>query len=758
MQRDKTWVAVNRRPDHSPSVQDCYTAVLSALTQMEEPLDESIRIPDTIIFSHSGWRWFHYNPSTGTLTQKPNQLCTTEKIIQALSAPQFLTPEAAAEGSDERRDIVACFMQDIRDAKGLLTGIEYLTAASLEQFFLTGPKKKLGVLQRFVYPELCHGTDFINSEYLFHWNPVESVEIERRISRFALDRPNTHPSLKANVNPAIYIQGKINSATSSFSPSDSKCVSERVDADEALETTAASLCDYVATALESVRKLSLTKEGRGVSRMTLRASFSHDGGYLCLLGVSNIRFPGDSCNAELTFDLIPPAWSLEEGQDNRSFSTLSRPTSARNSQQFKPGFGPQADEIGDDFSDDGERQGGSQRRRSPHRRAYEDEAPVTRATPLPPQTEFPCPNCSRLFDKGYFTSLRYKTILHEVSEKAKKSRQALDGLIPEVKPVVKNRKHGDPPPPRPKSARTAASIAGVRAVPDDAPCFDEQPSWAEIPVVLRKLNINLPELARRKIWLERSVHICKDCATSFGHPDGEPPAEVKDQSAVRERESSNISRSTTSRPQSARNRVILDSTGIADRLVLTDLQKHHRQIRRVEREKYEMREVIEEVKAGSPEYKTDEKDLAIIERHLQNLALRPDPVIQGTSPDVSLSDMLQNELLASLNAICRKGIEKTNEMKPKGAPSGFWAPFPTPRVPMNLRYLDPETIQRDRDAMAGVLEGRTLSYNTLGGRWDHLTFARLGRAEQELLVQIVGADRDRPMDGRGYQGHDDGAE
>ena len=198
----------------------------------------------------------------------------------------------------------------------------------------------------------------------------------------------------------------------------------------------------------------------------------------------------------------------------------------------------------------------------------------------------------------------------------------------------------------------------------------------------------------------------------------------------------------------------MDDSGIVDKIVTTDLQKYHRQLRRTERDKREMREVIEEVRSGSPRGRSHELDEKFVEDALESFSIDPnDPITCGSTPDVPLSVMLMNELYHTMNKTCAKAVSSMEETRFKKLPSGFNAPFQTPVVLMDVRGLDNIAVREEREKHSGTGRGREVAFSTLGV--DAATFSRLKLSEKTLLVEIVGLDRDRPVDGDDF--YDEGS-
>lgn len=156
-------------------------------------------------------------------------------------------------------------------------------------------------------------------------------------------------------------------------------------------------------------------------------------------------------------------------------------------------------------------------------------------TRMAPTDTFACPNCDALCHKGGLARVPYSFMIDKFMDAHKHRQRA---KTTDLEPM-------------------------------------EEGYWAALPAVLRKANADVATMASSKAWRMRSVGLCDECRAAMGYThealdDVEPKYNTKNKKEMPK----------LSPPLCTRSDVI-------DGFVTTNLQVHHRALRRVERSKFQ---------------------------------------------------------------------------------------------------------------------------------------------------------------------------
>lgn len=320
-----------------------------------------------------------------------------------------------------------------------------------------------------------------------------------------------------------------------------------------------------------------------------------------------------------------------------------------------------------------------------------------------------CPNCGRSFDdRG--VSVPFTAITKYAQKTSRSARRELETLMPPtVAPLPRKCRDGRTVLlPKPTSVRCASDVEVVAALDKSSACFQRGHKWADLPPVLRRLNVPLEELGSRAVWHDRSITLCQGCALMFGVASVQPEQQAT------------VQRVHEDPPLCTKSEVI-------DQIVLSDLQAQHRKSRRAERAKFEMRQVVQQCRDSIASPSAEVRDSAFAETLLDGFCCDDAPI---TADDAPPSLSLCNELFASMSKACAVPPEPelgavVSRLKKSGGSNEI------PRPPVQV-----QTTQTSDAASTG---DTNTAYGTLARQ--SFTFSQLRRAEQRLIVRFVGADK-----------------
>lgn len=705
----RTWVALHRRSDADLPVQVCFDNVFTAL--LGRSLGAGIAIPETVIFGHIEHRYFHYDAGTGTVQCTPSSLTTTRAIVEAFvgDVPPGL----------EHSRIVAVWYSERKDTRGMIVAAEYFTASALVSFFDSGERRKMGVLQRFVYPRLRKGTQDVNNELVAHWASGGDVEVQRFFASASnrLDAGDIHPTLRATVLPPVAVVGKVAAMTLPLAPADiAGPHAEAVEVPTFLQHVG-GLCGRVQSWLEAasdhkhhVRTFTaLLKFGREDSQLyfcgllALRLSFGPSFELVKVPRPSASRPRIESANAE--FDVTPIS-------HNAYHAYIPAPTRLQRSP-------PRDERVADDIA-------GSE--------------PLSYLHPRDPLGHFACPNCGVVVPKDEFVAVPYRNIVAHTNRRNAWARRELEDLLPRPRPEtwVYRPSSAKPATSRPLSARVASSVEAARSLPDDAACFRLGQEWADVPPVLKKLSVPLDEVSTRPSWMGRCASLCGGCAAYFAAAERVSPrvsparrgnaaaaaAELKAPAAASRREASP--------PPFLRSEII-------DQIVVTDLQRAHRKQRREERTKYEMRQVIKDARTGSGAVGRADRAEREAEALLVELSATSAPL--GIGADTPPAIVLANELHSAMQLALSRPRDITLRASSAAAQQ---RPLPPPPFLVDVAMANNDALAKSKAAAEHLAKGRAAAHRAL--RCGSTTFADLDESERRLLIDVVGEDTTRVLD------------
>ena len=686
---EKSWVAVSRRSESCVPVVACYEVLLDALARAKHSKHKVLyAIPDTVLYSHTGVRWYTNSTDGNGVMRQPPHIVTSDAIYQSMCC-------------NATTDIVAVWLCDRRDAKGMLVSVEYLTPKSLSAM-LAMPGRLEGVLQRFVVPRYLHNHHNCNSEVILHYDVSEKeATVERRFTRRNLAHTTLHPTLRGTVHPSVVASGKLSVSSLPFAPQDvDRSLGFEVVECATFTERAISLCESVCRALVGNRKSDRVHETRRPSFLKLVVKLPAEGDMIWVLGLAGLRFPADHNNPDISFELFhaPTPEDVDEEclcTDTSEFELMPVTSTIY-------GRGPTVVPPVE--------------QRPPDAPACESAPILTErhsVSPHGPPGTLLCPNCGLEMEKDAFVLTPYRSILHWVDSRSREARDFLAAAIP-----LADSSSGK----RPATARVASSEKVLREIGDEAPCFLHGHEWSEIPPVLKRLNINLGHLRHRAVWLDRSVRLCQGCANVFQGKSVEKN-EKTDSAAPLPR--------IDEPPTCLRSDVI-------DGMVVSELQHQHRAMRRAERVKHEMRRVIQRLRDKVAAGTSQEAEKLRLESALEELEPAKDAVA-GPAPDVSLAVMLCNSLRSAMEKVCAE--KKDPILVPSATtvrPTGYEASFPQPVVLVDPRGLDDPGMKEESLRRATNLAARRKSYRALSGVAE--VYKQLTPAELLLMMEVCGAD------------------
>lgn len=716
----KTWAALYRRSETELPVQVCFDNVFSSLR--DRSLGTGVSIPETVIFGHMEHKHFRFDQATATVVCTPSSLTTARGIVEA-----FLSDVPV---DAERGHIVAVWYCERKDAKGTLVAAEYFTAAQLVSFFECGERRKLGVLQRFIYPRPRKGAQTVNNEIVVHWNANGEVEVQRLYASVSnrLDAPDLAPTLRALVHPPVLVSGKVAAMTLPIAPSDVAGPHAEVIEVATFVQHVGGLCGRLQSSIEAA------SDGRHqVRTFTALMKFSRDDDQLYFCGLLALRLsfgpsfelvrvshasqekPHVESSTSGEFDVVPLSHTNAHGY------AAYIPAAARLQRSPTRGGG----------SPDGD--GGSG-----------DEGSVSYLFPKGPPGHFECPNCGVVAPKADFGRVPYRTIVAHTNRRSAAARRDLESVLPRPKQEtwVYRPSSAKPQKQRPQSARIAASAEAARQIPDDAPCFKLGHEWTDVPPVLRRLKLPLDEVATRPAWMSRSATLCNGCVQYFtsGAVSGE--TEAAGSAAILTTSDQEAERAAALKQRSRkRSPPGFLQSDVIDGMVLTDLQRAHRAQRRAERAKFEMREVIEAARKGEGAVgraEREEREIADLLGRLEDAQNAP---LLGPGSDTPPSLVLANELYAALQA--QLNVPHSLVLRPSVVPgAAYQRPLPPPPVLLDVSFAGKRS--GDAQGTGSKSTSRRIAHRALAG--GSTTFSDLDAAERRLLVEIVGQDTTRVVD------------
>lgn len=548
----KSWVAIGRRHEQDVSLTDAYTEVFESLAWAQGKCP--MPIADTIIFGRLSTTYYAYD--------WPQQ--------RVMTMPSISTPAQALKqfmSMDEGNSISGVFLTEVKDSNGYLIAVEYLTIHALSTFFQSGDSKKIGVLQRFVYPRPFRHVDEVAQEVLVSYHASggnyggAAVTVERRLGSHPLDGAMEHPTVRGNLFHPVPTCGKVVARSLPFSAAECRYgLQAETITDQDYVFVCKEASHFIVAALQSFRRLvydetiasnsgrnspdrSSRPPVRPVSRMVAQFRQSFHDSQIYFLGLISLRHPADKYHVDVRYDFIkiptegvkyvtsPPSQGeltitpLTQLQSVLHATTIAAKRSAGGdgaSPQSAAGA-PAAEVEEQDMDDDDDPNGFN-----PHRRPANPEL-------------FACPNCDQVYHRDTFVRMEYREIVaHYLSECRVAHQQTVhklqtgrkdggDALHMYKTPGRPSSASAGGPasgkkPTRPQTARTRPPTAsGAEAA---SPHADEAAPTAlvvtaakgtsVVPAVLAKLNIPVAELVHKPVRLLRSVPLCAACATSFG--------------------------------------------------------------------------------------------------------------------------------------------------------------------------------------------------------------------------------------------------
>lgn len=307
-----------------------------------------------------------------------------------------------------------------------------------------------------------------------------------------------------------------------------------------------------------------------------------------------------------------------------------------------------------------------------------------------------CPNCSlwTLTDGTFPTS--YYAIALATRHHQKKNERALKHVFPRKNQF--------------SSQRKANSIDDVRNANSGAVLFSDEFEWAPLPHVLRSVNVDMDAIIEHgNVWRQRYVNLCENCAALFWLPETTAQINQMQQEQaeralagrvssgsmlMRGEEAIDLSMRAASPEQAVGGHTGMDAdalllarrpmrpfsaahsqtaarnaiheappvascfSNVTDALVMTDLQRAHRDIRQARRDKYAMRLVAADCHRGVDVFSANLAKQREIESLLCTFVLPPqDQIGVDAQIDDPLSLVLSRELHAAVTKVCREPPE-----------------------------------------------------------------------------------------------------
>jgi hypothetical protein len=551
----KSWIAIGRRHEQDVSIVDAYTEVFESLAWSQGgkcPMP----IADTVIFRRLSTTYYSYD--------WPQQ--------HVMALPQVTTPTQAVKqfmSMDEGNAISAVFLSEVKDSNGYLISAEYLTIHALSLFFQSGDTKKVGVLQRYVYPRPFRHVDEVAQEVLVTYQATggphggSSVAVERRLGTHPLDSNTEHATVRGNLFHPVATSGKVVSRTLPFNATECRY---GLQAEHITDTAFVAMCTaashYIVSSMQSFRRLVYDETlaannptGRNspdrlsrplvrpVSRMVAQFRQSFNDSQIYFLGLIALRHPADKYHVDVRYEFVKvPTDGVQyvvsmPSQGELTITPLTQLQSALHSVSTKradgaegaspaaapPSTSAAAAMLDDDMEDDDDPNGFS-----PHRR------------PANPDL-FACPNCNEVHHRDEFVRMEYREIVEHYLAQCRVSHKSTMGRLHHSKKDDGLTMYKNPSATiagqskaRPSSASVAATAERNTKRPQTAkarlPVSALEPAAAPtalvvtaangssvvIPPVLTRLNIPVAELVLKPVRLLRSVPLCAGCATSFG--------------------------------------------------------------------------------------------------------------------------------------------------------------------------------------------------------------------------------------------------
>lgn len=557
----KSWVAIGRRHEQDVSIVDAYTEVFESLAWSQGgkcPMP----IADTVIFRRLSTTYYSYD--------WPQQ--------RVMALPQVSTPTQAVKqfmSMDEGNSISAVFLSEVKDSNGYLISAEYLTIHALSNFFHSGDTKKVGVLQRYVYPRPFRHVDEVAQEVLVTYHATggahggSSVAVERRLGTHPLDGVTEHATVRGNLFHPVATSGKVFSRTLPFNAAECRY---GLQAEHIIDSAFVSMCtaasQYIVSAMQSFRRLvyeetiaSNNPTGRNspdrlsrppvrpVSRMVAQFRQSFHDSQIYFLGLIALRHPADKYHVDVRYEFVKiPTDGVQyvvsmPSQGELTITPLTQLQSALHSVNTKRADGTEggaspaaaaappspsaaAAMLDDDMDDDDD-----PNRFSPHRR------------PANPDL-FACPNCNEVHHRDEFVRMEYREIVEHYLSQCRTSHKNTMGRLQHAKkddglnmykstsaasaagakarptsasmPSSIERTSTRPQTAKGRMPLPAASASASGVAPTALVVTAANGSSVVVPPVLARLNIPVAELVLKPVRLLRSVPLCAECATSFG--------------------------------------------------------------------------------------------------------------------------------------------------------------------------------------------------------------------------------------------------
>jgi hypothetical protein len=413
---------------------------------------------------------------------------------------------------------------------------------------------------------------------------------------------------------------------------------------------------------------------------------------------------------------------------------------------------------------------------------------------------YECPNCDEALTKKQFVRVSYRSVVEaylDLIDAAKRTAKAAIETSPTKPRSLHDGALSTPnhfrtiPPTRPSTApgarqsveprpRSAHAATGEAAnAPQQVAALS---SWVAPPKVLSRLNFSIEELMVHPQRLRRLVAVCTSCAASLGVTPAQEDA----------RASKSLMNSVAR--ASLENKTMHDSIGIADAIVTTELQQHHRWIRQSVRLRQQGDEAVkarsnENIKLEAEKMAREARDLREIENLLRSLMLpaadtqpstevheeeskddelvkaasaaammdspekdksrsfpRPcsvergdcamsDPNALGPGPDVPLHHLLMNDLYHRVTSIALRHADEQKETFAKlnaKNPQRVRFPFPPPPELVAAEELDDPIRQLRLLIASRSMLGRNVAYKAL--RSLSTSFGEFSDEERLVIV------------------------
>lgn len=760
---ETSWAPVHRKVAGDVATAQVFNDFFNALSASDAPsLPANVIIPDTVVYTGGAWSWFSFDSNENRVVKEPPVQTTTDRIERFFCTPlamlaSEIDPTVEPRQREERnvetneediaarlQDVTAVWISDKSDGKTTYTTFEYYSARDVQSFLKKNPLRRCGVLQRYLRCK-AHPSQMGNEELLVRCGIAQTVsEVSFASSPDAIsyyleswsNRSSGLPShlgltpwhLVFPVQPTLgrvaAVQPPLSSQTTEViraTGMDAASVEVHAVASELGAAT------FVALAFAVQRTSSFAPQEGASSKQqdsfTLWLKETEDN-RIALLGLVSAHLP----LLRMRFEVLPEPTVPKlqrQAKDLNLSGSLSMQSSMRNRVEKVASPKPEPRPLPKPAAAPNI----TTSKISPPRRLSPSLIPVSHG----------CPNCGIISDDGY-VPVPYREILRYANDEAQKSRKQMENLIPPSRPASakKGRDGRTILLPGPKAPRYASDIDAVKSLSPDAVCFTLDHKWIELPPILRRLTVDPFDLAKRSVWLNRCAHVCRGCRAIFiGSAADEATAPPE----------STILKPSLWRPLSARNRGEAEppppslGSDVIDAMVVTDLQREHRRSRRTEREKFEMRQVVEDCRSGDSDVAKEIAEEQAARRLLEDFVC---PVSTVTTSDVPFSVMLANELYSAMTAVTSIAPEPelgaVVSRPPRAHANNTAWHLPKPIMLVDTTSTShADGVPEHHDRL--YTRGRQRTFRWLDRH--SFTFSQLSNAEKLVIVDFVGKDKHR---------------